>query len=44
MENTKTKGSEELIDLAKLTFEEQAYCDEFSAVYRRYADKIPDDE
>ena len=27
MENTKTKGSEELIDLAKLTFEEQAYCD-----------------
>lgn len=44
MENTKTKGSEELIDLTKLTFEEQAYCDEFSAVYRRYADKIPDDE
>ena len=44
MENTKTKGSEELIDLTKLTFEEQAYCDKFSAVYRRYADKIPDDE
>lgn len=44
MEETKTNGEEALIDLAKLTFEEQAYCDEFSAVYRRYADKIPDDE
>lgn len=35
MEETKTNGEEALIDLAKLTFEEQAYCDEFSAVYRR---------
>ena len=28
----------------KLTFEEQAYHDEFVKVYNRYGDKIPDNE